>query len=335
MIVKLITLKPLTDVPDNAQYSVLDSEGRLVTASESSSVTATATPTGSEITIEYDLPALSPGSYTVIFKIGESEYNQPTNVAEPDKRNENGWITTSPVLDLDVPAATGTFQFFRYNTLLDEGVVTGSHIGPIDEPIRPSFDSYNLIVTNAESEIADIEVFYLNPMMLKAIRELQSIVDRLQRQLRLDALEFTDIDYLRALNRGKDRFNGLGPMTEFTMLNAQGPIRNAWLTLSSIEVLRVRSLEEGLTNYSYEGSSISLSTDTRASLDEFLLTLETRILDEIKPLKMDLARMSIVGGDGSQSRGSRFVGSVGIGLGPASSFGGLFSPATTRLPRIL
>lgn len=331
MIARFHTLKPLTTVPDNASYSILDSTGRLVLTSETNSVTAVQTATGAQFAIDYDVPDLDPGSYVIVFDVDGNEFNTEFS-AGAGERVEDAIVTLNRTINLDLPAPTGTWTLYKDNTPIGNGSFSGGNLTTQIAGLQ-GLDSSLLVIQDSSGAVADYEVFSITPTLLKAIRELKGMIDRLQRELRLDALEMRDIDYLRFMVRGRDRFNALHHVTNFTMTNAQGAIRGAWLTMSAMEAMRARSLEEGISSYDYQGAGVSLAVDARAAIDEWLLMMEARIADEYRPLKADLAKMGAHGGDGSQVMGGRAVGSVGITLGPAVS-GGYGAYNRSRYPRM-
>lgn len=334
MIAKIFLTRTLDSAPDTVSYRILNDWGGLEASSDTDHVTLTPRPNGSQITIEYDVPDLDPGAYQVVFTIGSTEHSTELKIAARE-REETGYITLTQNLNIDAAVSEGTWELYRGNLQIGGGDVRGGKIIDAITDGAPSLDSYMLIVTDDDGAIADSEVFWINPMILKAVRELRSTLDRLQSTLRLDALEMDDIDYIRALSRGRDRFNGIAFPTNITMRNAAGPIRGLWLVASQIEAMRVRFLEEGLTNYDYQGNSVNLSVDTKDLIDQYIQGLETRLENEGRVLKADLQRKGQTSGDGSWAGGNRAAGAAGASLSLVSGYGrgGIYSPANSKLPR--
>ena len=333
MIARLNTRMQLSEVPDSVHYRVLNGDGGLVTENDSNHVTAQTSPTGSQVAIEYDLPDLPEGNYQIEFDLDNRVHSTEYRV-DSAGRVLDGYVSLNGTIDTEVATEDGTWELFRENRLIGLGSILSGRVNTVISNGKPGLDSYMMVVTDTSGAIADYEVFWITPTILRAVRELRSTLDRLQRELRLDALEMDDIDYLRALQRGRDRFNALSYPTAITMNNAQGPIRGLWLVAAQVEAMRVRFLEEGLTNYDYQGSSVTLSVEVRDTIDQYIVGLEARLETEGRVIKSDLERKGQRSGDGTWSAGNRVAVASGVSLGLLNGYGGIYSPANSRLPRI-
>lgn len=180
----------------------------------------------------------------------------------------------------------------------------------------PRLEPCSLLIGGA-SGYTDHRIFHTNPSILSAARDLRTYVDRLNRRLRLDSLQFADSDYLLWLMLGRDRLNAITPVTAFTMTAATGPIRQYWLMAAQVEALRTRYLEEALTQYDYSGAGVNLTVDITQFLESQAQVLETR-LEQATQMKTIMAMRGLVSGSGRWSLRNKNTGVIGLTLGPVT-----------------
>lgn len=165
-------------------------------------------------------------------------------------------------------------------------------------------------------------IFLMTPVMLKALEELRTYLDRLNRQMRVDSLKFSDTDYIAWLQSGRDHFNAIGKQTNISMINAQGAIYSFWLKCAEIIALRVKYLEEGLTSFNYSGSAVQLDIDVTQFIDGLLSKLEGEVDQHLPPLKEQLYRNGITNSDGSQVIPAGYArGATGLTISPVTGSG--------------
>lgn len=222
-------------------------------------------------------------------------------------------------LDLDDVGDNPTYTVYQGNTKVVDDRPDASDCLVLDvSHIDPTLDPLQVIVEGTEGYF-HFRVFRINPSILLVLNDLRKYIDRLNMNLRIDSLKFTNGDYLFWLQHGRDRFNSIPMATNFTMTEAEGPIRDLWLVCSQVEALRTRYLEEGLTTYSYGGASVTLDVDVTTFLESQASTLETRITDEGQRLKTSLHTRGVRGGSGKWSTKNFVTGAAGRTIGIAST----------------
>lgn len=175
-------------------------------------------------------------------------------------------------------------------------------------------------------------VFVVNPSILMATEDMRILVNKSRTTIaHQQDLLFTVPLLLAYLRRGRDAFNGAyGVLTGFTMVNAQGSIREFWLKFSEIMALRAQYLAEGEKAFNFSGQAISLDVDKTQFYSQLADNLQQILDNEAKPFKQNLIIKGIMAGDGNMGAdggtASRpgALGTVGITITPASSFGGRF-----------
>jgi hypothetical protein len=169
-------------------------------------------------------------------------------------------------------------------------------------------------------------LFIANVSLLSAVDDMRLRVAKSQVATGADTqIIFTPQLLLSYLRRGRDFFNGAyGMMTNFTMLNATGPVREYWLMCAEIQALRAQFLAEGERVFNFSGASISLDTDRTQYYSQLADNLQSILDNEFKAFKTVLSKRGLIGGDGNvdpTSFAPGAVGNVGLGLTPASGFG--------------
>ncbi|QJT71065.1 hypothetical protein GR11A_00027 [Vibrio phage vB_VcorM_GR11A] len=182
--------------------------------------------------------------------------------------------------------------------------------------LLPSLIPYTVVFTEVNTaNYVTKTIYVMSPVMVKALQEIRNHIDRLNRKLRLDSLEFSDADYLQWLKTGMDWYNGAEYPTLITMTGARGPIYNFWMMYSQLVALRTRYLEEGLTSFDYGGAAITLTVDVTQFLESQAQFIETQIDKGINRHKAYLSKKGMTTGDGANFKG--FVqGSTGYTQSP-------------------
>lgn len=257
-------------------------------------------------------------------------------------------MTAAATLVTDQLYDTVTFQLFYQNTPLSDPIpITAPGVAGSLAPTRvangwlytASIETTNINVVAVApltmiwrysqsqfpamifSEQADFWV--ITPAQSQAVSDVKSMVNKARTTLYGSPdLLFPAATILTWLRRGADMFNGYqGYFSNFTMTNAQGPIREYWLMCAELMALRSQYLAEGEKAFDFQGQAISLNVDRTAYLDAAANQIQQRLADELPNFKTQLINKGNTGGDGSQDptmlqRGA--MGSVGITISPAS-----------------
>ena len=308
------------DVPDSFTFKAYNELGVLVDTDTTTSVADTQTSRGKKITVHYtvNLPDVK-GDYSVEFEIvdGAKEFVHTESLYVGDAEYTNDVYTIDDSISIDIVEDLGDnlrARLFDVNTELDSSNIVLNSPGKFNldlSNVSVSLDPYRLMVQGDEGHIF-IRVFRVNPSILGALEDLRTFVDRLNRELRIDSLNFEDIDYLVWLRHGKDEFNSIPTATDFSMIKAEGPIRQMWLDCSEEVALRVRYIEEGLTSYSYNGASITLDVEVTQFLEQQASLMRDRINEAGQRLKASLWERGITGGDGQWTTAHRAIASIGL-----------------------
>ena len=169
-------------------------------------------------------------------------------------------------------------------------------------------------------------IFIVNPSILSATDDMKLLIQKSRTTVaHQQDLLFTIPLLLAYLRRGRDAFNGAyGVLTSFTMMNAQGSVREFWLRTSEVVALRAQFLAEGEKVFNFSGQAISLDVDRTQYYQQLADTLQSQLDNEVKPYKTNLIIKGILGGDGNLNPAGGVglrpgaIGAVGITLSPAS-----------------
>ena len=307
-----VPVKAGHDLPDKVHWLAYNSDELLVQQGWANITSTGTTPRGHQFTcyVDYDTQ-LPPGTYTIQFIVEWSNQSHTTEITfevEEDKPYESkDKITLERELDLE-----SNYKVYAGNTL----IFRGQNL-VIPQSVEPSLVPLYAMPTDKDTT-DDLRVYFVTPQVMNAVRDMRSILDRLNRQLRLDSLEHTDTDYLLWLQLGKDRLNTL-LNTNFTMIDATSSIRDLWLVASQIYCIRTRYLEEGLTSFNYSGAAVQLDIDVTQYLEAFASQLEDRLNNEAPMLKSRLHAQGTTSGDGHLTQSSRVAGALGITAGLVTS----------------
>ncbi len=249
----------------------------------------------------------------------------------PDVFTWNDAITVPipSILFGDSANFTGKCTLYQENEVLQSVDKTNAVQVELNlEGLEPSLNQRSLILETSSGLFSEIRLWKINPSILSALGDLRAQIDRLNRELLSDTLVYQDTDYLLLLRFGRDRFNSLPIPTDIDMTEAEGPIRALWLNCSLVQALRTRNLEEGLANFDYSASSVSLSVDITTALEGYASELESKIQEEGNRLKIDLHKRGLAAGTGKWALGGQVIGVFGRALSPVS---GRFSTWRPRL----
>lgn len=278
--------------------------------------TLSSIPQGFLITFEPDLtrPTAS-GNYLIVYQYGKATYTEPyvidENVDVLDTFTISNYVTiTNPYVD-------SVLTLYKGNDVVLTDNVTGSKqidLSLIEPSVNPLY-----CVIQSNDHYLDFRVWKINPSIMTVMKDLRTFLDRLNSELRLDTLRFSDTDYLLWMEAGMNRWNGLPYGTTFTMTNATGAIRDMWMLCSQIQALRTRYLEEGLSSFNYSGASVQLDFDVTPHIESVIQALETRLADEGSKIKMQLYNTNQLSGPGLWRGQNKALGTTGISLGPVTN----------------
>lgn len=164
-----------------------------------------------------------------------------------------------------------------------------------------TLDPYTLVWTQDDKLIGTSQSWIINNIVANAMHEMQASMERALRYPGLLQSALTDADMLMFLKMGRDYFNVLNYVTNFTMMGADGFMRRAWLICAEYEAASSRQLEEAIKAFDYSGQSTSLTVDVAAAYENYKSELQTRIEDVVKPFKKQLAIKNSREGDGSSA----------------------------------
>jgi len=303
-------LSTLNAVPDQVSFKVYQNTS-LFDSGVSNTVGGSFTNTGLTLSIDLPLTLTDVGDYQIYLEAPGFSHSLTYTVDQQTAIEDYHTITGKITLPL-----TGSYTVYRGSDVITRGTSTGS----FDLVLRthPSLDPLLLVMEDADGDYTDHNLFYITPQTLASIKELRLYLDRVNREVALDGLEFTQSDYISWLMAGRDRFNGHTLGTDFDMMGATGPIRAQWLICAQVTALRTRYLEEGLASFSYGGASVTLDQDLTQYLESQASTLEQRIEQELPTLKKELNVRGITHGSGKWDIRNHHIGVLGTSGSPVS-----------------
>ena len=158
-------------------------------------------------------------------------------------------------------------------------------------------------------------LYLVNTSVLAACEDLRMFINRTNTTIvgQPDMI-FTHRALLTFLRMGRDYFNMVFQLTNFTMSRASGGIRDGWLMCSSIRALRSQFMAEGEQAFDYQGQAISLNVDRTQYYDSLASNLESQ-LEMFNKFKSQLTKRGITSGDGDLSNTNYRAGNVAaVGL---------------------
>jgi hypothetical protein len=303
----------MTPTLDGQSYQVrwtLTINGQPTYSFEALSITAPYTvPQGPEDIVELEDSTLS---VQVVF-------SKPYEVVTCAIYSQNDKLTN------DIPVTTNTRV---PDGQLYESVLTGLTLFAKLEDYQIVWTGYNTNRPAARERLVG-RIHIVNTSILSAVADLRMAINKAHTSIsRAQDLVFTEGNLLSYLRSGRDYFNGagLGMLTSFTMLNAQGSIREFWIRCSAIAALRAQYLAEGEKAFNFGGQAITLDVDRTQYYQGLADQLKSELDAELKPYKQNLIKKGIIAGDGnldpvaglSQRYGA--AGAVGINVTPATGW---------------
>lgn len=195
---------------------------------------------------------------------------------------------------------------------------------------KVSLDSYQVIWKYRDASVAAPiretgRMFLVNASMMDAIVDVESMI--MKARTTIDGATdriFDPTTIMGWLRRGCAMFNAAGGiLTDFTMTNATGLVREMWLRYSEIAALRAQALAEGEKAFNFSGQAISLDVDRTQAYSGLADALQNEMDGMIATLKKNLQIKNIFGGDGDVQghlggATAGAMGAVGIGVNAIS-----------------
>ena len=144
-------------------------------------------------------------------------------------------------------------------------------------------------------------LYLLNPSILSCIDDIRQKVQKARATtMGFDDSMFDTATIVSWLRRGRDNFNGAGGLiTQFTMTNAQGSIREYWLKYTEMDMLRAQYLAEGEKAFDFQGQAISLNVDRTQYYQTLADNLQSELDQHVPLFKRTLSIKGNTSGDGS------------------------------------
>jgi len=172
-----------------------------------------------------------------------------------------------------------------------------------------------------ENVVEDGYLYHVNPSILMAAKELQSMVNRVRASARLPELTIDLPVCIHFLKMGADYFNSIGKPTEMTMINAQGATRAFWIAASQVLLLQSQYLMEAERSFTMNGQSVTLDYDITQHYQSMASEKQAYLDTHLPPYKSNLSSKGITDGDGGLiGPNARRVGAIGVTLNPVSNF---------------
>lgn len=215
---------------------------------------------------------------------------------------------------------------FLYKVEIDPDNI-GVNGNPLVAQLEPYIASWR--VASANTYVIDrqtSELFIVNSSILSAVEDVR----RMLMKARTTAFGFDDtlfnpLTILAGLRRGRDMFNAAaGHLTEFSMTNATGGIREFWLRYSEVAMLLAHALAEGEKAFNFAGQAISLDVDKAQAYQTLASELQQRLDQDVKPFKQNLIKKGAVSGDGNMAgvaMSAHSTSRVGLSIHPSSLVG--------------
>jgi hypothetical protein len=170
-------------------------------------------------------------------------------------------------------------------------------------------------------------LWIVNPSIMNAVDDVKSKINKARQTLfGTPDSQYPSTEILKWLRRGMDAFNGAyGVFTSFTMTNAQGVVREFWLSYGEKYSLEAQYGLEAEKMFNFSGAAISLDVDRTGLIDNMIGKIQSYLDQEVKAVKQNLIIKGWTLGDGSAGgtanfgklAGSGSMGAVGISITPA------------------
>jgi hypothetical protein len=202
--------------------------------------------------------------------------------------------------------------------------IDGATQAGIVESLVPYIVLWNYVDdVTGEHVTEDGYLYHVNPSILMAAKELQSMVNRVRASYRLPELTIDLPVCIHFLKMGVDYLNSIGKLTNYTMTNAQGALRAFWIACAEVLLLQSQYLMEAERSFTMNGQSVTLDYDITAAYQSMAQEKQGYIDTHLPTAKANLSSKGIVDGDGGGDvSGSmkRAGGSIGVTLTPISNF---------------
>lgn len=170
------------------------------------------------------------------------------------------------------------------------------------------------------------KLWALTPQLFLMMTHLEDFLNKSRIENTIPELRYTTGDLVGYLQRGLDLFNMIEKPTYFTGMNMQGVLFDAHLICSQYYALSAQLLAEGSLAFDFSGQGISLNVDRTPQLESALGRMEALMDSRIVPLKKELIKNGITGGDGS-------IGASNMNNPQAKGMLSVMNAATTRISR--
>lgn len=225
--------------------------------------------------------------------------------------SDNSLLHTLPVTSAPVRVSSG----YLYTVSFDSTILGAADLVPYTVSWK-----YSNSNTPAQVYRETARLFLLNASLSMAVEDARARVSKARTTLLgTDDTLFDTPTIITWLRRGADDFNAHTLYTYFTMTNATGGIRSAWLNCAEVAMLRAQGLLEGEKAFDFTGQAISLNVDKTQHYTSLADALQAQIDSVVPGMKKNLAMRGITGGDGNAT-GAINRGRVGISLHQASPF---------------
>jgi hypothetical protein len=280
------------------------------------------------------LSVSSPHTHADLGNGGTNVTYGPTNCVELRGKK----ATVKLILDhTPEPGETITATLYQGNKEKQNIVLTGANATPLQytgfnanvyevtfNAQTESLDDYSVVWTwkrDRNQQMATSRIWWITPSILSAMSAVQEFVAKAGAYTigHPDAM-FDDVTILNWLQRGRDAFNlATGRMTNFTMMDATGTIREFWLRYSEMGACRAQSLAEAEKAFNFSSGATSLDVDKASAYESAASALDSQIQQDIGVFKQNLLIKGITGGNGNMSTApAPNLAVVGIALTPAN-----------------
>lgn len=245
--------------------------------------------------------------------------NPPTDtVVRLDIYSQNNYITT-----YSMPASGGVVGV--------DGVMFAQEIDL--NILIPSLNPYSLVWSvDGYTDVAGM--FVINPSIQMAMKELHGLINKTNTDLQVDWVTFTPEQMMQYLVMGAGLFNAEHMPTNFTMTNAEAPVKQFWLTYAAIYAFRVQSFTGIETDFQFTGASLNVDVDRASKFQQAAETLENSIKESVRNLKVIVYKKGNNGGDGSfasvYNSSMYSIGRIGVSVNPVGRLGPVLNPTSWR-----
>lgn len=225
--------------------------------------------------------------------------------------SDNSLLHTLPVTSAPVRVSSG----YLYTVSFESTILGAADLVPYTVSWK-----YSNSNTPAQVYRETARLFLLNASLSMAVEDARARVSKARTTLLgTDDTLFDTPTIITWLRRGADDFNAHTLYTYFTMTNATGGIRSAWLNCAEVAMLRAQGLLEGEKAFDFTGQAIALNVDKTQHYTSLADALQAQIDSVVPGMKKNLAMRGVTGGDGNVT-GALNRGRVGISLHQASPF---------------